>query len=85
MKIDWKLHLITILRGMAQGFRVSGLGERAESIEKVIAGIESGRNVDAHLALIATAVASDAPNDWAAVTTSINEQGEEFQRPGGGA
>jgi len=81
MKVDWKIAYIGILRALAQGYRLSGLGERAEAIEKLIAGIESARNVDAHMALVATAVASDDPNDWDGVTARMNEHGDEFQKP----
>ena len=83
MTIDWKVAYLGILRALAQGYRLSGLGDRAEVIEKVIAGIESARNMDAHMALVATAVASDDPNDWDGLTARINEHGEEFQKPGG--
>jgi len=81
MKIDWKNAYMGILRGLATGARLAGLEERAKAIEKVIAGIESGHNVDKHMEGIAIAVASDDPNDWADVTRRINEHGDEFQRP----
>lgn len=81
MKIDFKLAYLGLLRAVAEGARLAGQEERAVSVEKLIAAIESGQRVDAQMALVATAVASNADNDWAAVTARINEHGTEFQQP----
>jgi hypothetical protein len=69
------------LRGLAALFRLRGLVDQASALEKIAAGIQSGINVDEHMALVAEALKTDAPNDWANVTARINAEGDKFQTP----
>jgi hypothetical protein len=81
--MDWKTAYLGLLKGLAQGYRIVYPG-RSVALEKLIAGIESGKRLDAQMQRVADAVASDDPNNWDGpdgVIARINAHGDEFQKP----
>jgi hypothetical protein len=74
------LALIT-LRGLATLFGLQGNTSAATALNKIASAIESGKNVDDHMKLVADAMVAGTPNDWAGVVTRIEADAARLHKP----
>lgn len=77
-----KTMALIAIRGLATLFGLQGNGPAAAALNKVAAAIEAGKNVDAHLQLVADAMKAGAPNDWTAVVSRIDADAARLHAPG---
>ena len=66
------------LRGVASVFVLQGKPEVSNAIGALLGAWQSGRNVDAYMAEIATALEADEMADWDDITKRINDEVAAF-------
>lgn len=79
--MDPKLIALVTLRGLSTLFGLQGNDKVSRSLNLLASGLESGINVDAHMAAVATAMKSGAPLDWDDVTQRIEADSARLQAP----
>lgn len=80
--MDAKSIALIAIRGLATLFGLQGNAPASVALNKIASAIEAGKNVDAHLKLVADAMKSGAPNDWAGVSSRIDADAARLHAPG---
>jgi hypothetical protein len=70
---------IVALRALATLFGLQGQVKYGQSLSLLADGLESGANVDAHMAAVAAALKSGAPTDWDDVHARITADSARLQ------
>lgn len=70
---------IVALRSLATLFALQGQGKHGESLNLLADGLESGANVDGHMADVAAALKSGNEIDWDEVTGRIKADSARLQ------
>jgi ribulose kinase len=73
------LATILTLRSLGVLFGLQGQPKAAQSLGLLADGLESGANVDAHMAAVATALKSGSSLDWADVHARITADSARLQ------
>ena len=82
--MDIKLISLISLRGLALLMNLQGQTNASDALTKLAAGIESGMNVDDHMANVADAFKAGMEANWPDIINRINTEVDEFLSQGDG-
>jgi hypothetical protein len=72
---------LTALRAASLGLRLQGQVAAANALDLIAAGVESGKNVDAHMAEVAAKLKAGEPIDWVDVVARIEADSADLHSP----
>ena len=82
--MDLKLVSIIAFRGLSTLLSLQGKAPAAMALNRLIAAIEAGANVDRYMAGVAKALEAGTAREWDDITASINEEVDELLSRGEG-
>lgn len=77
--MNWLTYALVALRSSALVLGLQGRQTESSALAAVANALESGRNVDAHMAVVAEALKQGVAADWAGVLARIEADSDRLQ------